>query len=77
MSNYGKCCGSVEPREILFKYSDYLNKIPDNNIQLPICKLHCDHMMSWNCNKTTMHFGGTTMIATIDGGEIKAFRQTV
>jgi hypothetical protein len=77
MSNYGNCGGSVEPRDILFKYIDHFNKIPDNNILLPICNLHCDHMLNWNCNKTNGGDSGKTIIATIDGGEIKAFMQKV
>jgi len=77
MSNYGKCSGSVEPRDILFKYIDHLNVIPENTILLPICNLHCTHMMNWNCNQTNSGHFGTTIIATIDGGEIKAFMQKV
>ena len=65
MSNYGNCGGSVELRGILFKYIDHLNKIPENNIMMQICNLHCEHMMNWNCNKTNGGDSGNTIIATI------------
>jgi len=72
MSNYEKCSGILEMRNVLFKYIDYFNSVPDNTIMIPICQHHFNYMREWNCNKNDIT-NSNYIVATIDEGNIKEF----